>query len=267
LYGTTAPHANNGPWDGFDAYISDDLKNLTIHEIVTRIAFAPNSIKKSGKTIINGTTAYWVQFFPNKADEMEEIRPTKKYLFIDKNIGYEIDYYITSPHDTLSQYPSADGGLNINALLKEYRSYVHRRGFRAFDTENLKEAAWHYSLDGFIYFFIDQLGGQTFIEIPSGRGRIDILIRYQNKSYIVETKLFSNITYFKRGKGQLAEYLKSEGLAEGYAEGYYVVFSRFHTAEDELYSAEVIEGKQIYTHLIPINFEPPSRLPVPDELN
>ncbi|MCP4579968.1 MAG: hypothetical protein GY839_00005, partial [candidate division Zixibacteria bacterium] len=155
----------------------------------------------------------------------------------------EIDYYITSAHDTLSQYQSADGGLNINALLKEYRRYVHRRGFRAFDTDNLKEAAWHYSLDGFIYFFVERLGGLTFIEIPSGRGRIDILIRYRDKSYIIETKLFSDNTYFKRGKGQLAEYLKSEGLAEGY----YVVFSRFHTTKDELYSTEMIEGKQIYT--------------------
>ncbi len=177
-------------------------------------------------------------------------------------INGESPHYITSPHDTLSQYLDEDDGLNINALLKKYRAYVHRRGFRAFDTENLREAAWHYSLDGFINFFIDQIGGQSYIEVPSGKGRVDILIRYQDKSYIIETKRFSSTTYFKRGKAQLAAYLKSERLSEGY----YVVFSDLHSDADELYSEELIEGKRIYTHLILINFDRPSRLPVPDAL-
>ncbi len=177
-------------------------------------------------------------------------------------INGEIDYYITSPHDTLSQYVSQDEGLKINALLDEYRAYVQRRGFRAFDTENLQEAACHYSLDGFIHFFIERLGGQSYVEIPSGKGRIDILIRYRDKSYIIETKRFTDDTYFKRGKAQLAAYLKSERIADGY----YVVFSAVHRETDELYSEEVIAGKRIYTHIILINFEQPSRLPVPDEL-
>ncbi|OAD24129.1 hypothetical protein THIOM_000020 [Candidatus Thiomargarita nelsonii] len=72
-----------------------------------------------------------------------------------------------------------EGGLNLHAILNKYRQYVRRRGFKAFDTENLKEAAWHYSLDGFINFFIE--AGQTFIEVPSGAGRTDILIVYKNR--------------------------------------------------------------------------------------
>ncbi len=177
-------------------------------------------------------------------------------------INGETQYYLTSPHDTFSQYIYADGRLNINALLIAYRAYVRRRGFRAFDTEQLREAAWHYSLDGFINFFIERLGGQTYVEVPSGQGRTDILIRHQRQSYIIETKIFSDTTYFKQGKGQLAAYLTSEGLAEGY----YVVFSRLHTDQDDLYTEEVLEGKRIYTHIIPISFEQPSRLPVPDAL-
>ncbi len=45
-------------------------------------------------------------------------------------------------------------------------------------------------------------------------------------------------TYFKRGKAQLAAYLKSERIAAGY----YVVFSTIHYETDELYSEEVIAG-------------------------
>jgi len=176
-------------------------------------------------------------------------------------INGETQYYITSIRDTLGQYVTAEG-LNVNALLQEYRAYVKRRGFQAFDTENLKEAAWHYSLDGFINFFIVRLGGQTFVEIPSGKGRIDILIRYRNQSYVIETKIFSDESYFNQGKGQLAEYLKSEGVAEGY----YVVFSRDHTEQDTLYTEEVIADKRIYTHIILTNFTRPSDVPVPTGL-
>jgi hypothetical protein len=177
-------------------------------------------------------------------------------------INGETKYYINSPHDTLSQYLTENGELNVNALLQEYRSYVRRRGFRAFDTDKLKEGAWHYSLDGFLYFFIERLGGQTYVEVPSGRGRTDILIRHQAQSHLIETKVYSDETYFKRGKGQLAEYLKSEALKEGY----YVVFSQKHTEKDELNSEELIEGKRIYTHIIPIQFEQPSSKGVPEEL-
>jgi hypothetical protein len=177
-------------------------------------------------------------------------------------INGETQYYIHSPNETLNQYLNPEGTLNINALLKEYRVYVRRRGFRAFDTEHLKEGAWHYSLDGFLNFFIQCLEGQTFVEVPSGRGRTDILILYQNQRYIIETKRFVNRYYLQKGKGQLAEYLKSEQLEEGY----YVVFSKIHTETDEWNFEELIEGKKIYTHIIPLQFEQPSRVLVPDEL-
>jgi type II secretory pathway predicted ATPase ExeA len=177
-------------------------------------------------------------------------------------INGETQYFINSPHETINQYLTPKGELNVNELLKAYRAYVRRRGFRAFDTVHLKEGAWHYSLDGFIYFFIQRLGGQTYVEVPSGRGRTDILIRYQGQSNLIETKVYSDVTYFKRGKGQLAEYLKSEALVEGY----YVVFSQKHTEKDKLNFEEVIQGKRIYTHIIPIQFEQASRVPVPEEL-
>ena len=155
-----------------------------------------------------------------------------------------------------------DGGLNLHAILKKYRQYVRKRGFKAFDTETLKEGAWHYSLDGFISFFIEALEGHTFIKVPSGAGRTDILIVYQTNRYLIETKVFSNNTLLKKGKGQLAEYLTSEGLDEGY----YVVFSSLHTDEDTLYFEDKIKGKQIYTYIICTHFPIPSRLPVPEVL-
>lgn len=178
------------------------------------------------------------------------------------SINGEADYYLTSTRDILGDYVTEKGRLNLNALLEAYRAYVRRRGFKAFDTETLKEGAWHYSLDGYLNFFIVRLGGETYIEVPSGRGRTDILIRYQGQSYIIEVKRYTDETYLKRGKGQLAEYLKSEGLTEGY----YVVFSTIHTEMDTLTAEDLIAGKRIYTYIIRTNFERPSQVDVPNTL-
>ena len=168
-------------------------------------------------------------------------------------INGESEYYVTA-QDTFQEYV-ADGRLNLHAILSKYRDYVHRRGFRAFDTKQLKEGAWHYSLDGFINFFIERLGGDTFVETPSGIGRTDILILYHQHKYIIETKIFTDQAYFQNGKQQLADYLATEGLTEGY----YVVFSNKHTEADTLYFEELINSKRIYTYIILTNFERPSR--------
>lgn len=168
-------------------------------------------------------------------------------------INGEATHYV-SAQETFSEYISARG-LSLHAILEKYREYVRRRGFRAFNTEQLKEGAWHYSLDGFINFFIERLGGDTLIEVPTGRGRTDILIIFPGHRYIIETKVFVDDSYFQRGKRQLAEYLQSERLAEGY----YVVFSAKHSADDTLYFDEVIDGKRIRTYIIRTDFEIPSR--------
>jgi len=171
-------------------------------------------------------------------------------------INGESEYYV-SAYDTFSEY-AAGGELNLNAVLQKYEEYVAQRGFRAFDTAHLKEGAWHYSLDGFINFFIERLGGRTgaFGAMPSGRGRTDILILWRNKKYVIETKIFTDRSYFENGKKQLAAYLKTEGLDSGY----YVVFSKKHAAADVLEQQEEIDGKRIYTRIIRVNFNRPSRM-------
>ena len=177
-------------------------------------------------------------------------------------INGESKHYEFDANDTFKEYLKGDG-LNIHALLEKYQQYVRRRGFKAFDTEKLKEGAWHYSLDGFINFFIEALEGQTFIEVPSGAGRTDILIVYKNHRYLIEVKVFTKNSLFKKGKGQLAEYLKSEGLDEGY----YVVFSSRHNEKNVLYEEQEIEGKRIYTYIICTQFPTPSQVKTPKELS
>jgi len=166
----------------------------------------------------------------------------------------EVSKYRDSLQDNLSAIKQGDG-LNISLLLQKYSDYVRQRGFQAFDTKNLKESAWHYSLDGYIHFVIEALKGQTFIEVPSGRGRTDIIIIYGQHKYIVETKIYSNDIGYLDGKIQLAEYLKSEGLDSGF----YVVFSNQHSDSDALVEKENIHGKLIETLIIRTQFEQASQ--------
>lgn len=175
-------------------------------------------------------------------------------------INGESEEYVASAHESMGEFIMGDR-LNLHALLDRYRVYIQRRGFRAFNTEQLKEGAWHYSLDGFIHFFIQRLGGDTLVEVPTNRGRTDILILYRNHKYVIETKRFTDDAYFEQGKHQLVEYLKSESLEDGF----YVVFSNKHSAEDTLFSGEVIDGKRIHTWIIRTNFEQASRHRQSDE--
>ena len=71
------------------------------------------------------------------------------------------------------------------------------------------------------------------------------------RKYIIETKVYRNEHHYQKGKKQLAEYLKSEGLDKGY----YVVFSNVHRDEDILKEKEQIEGKTIYSYIIRTNLE------------
>lgn len=80
-------------------------------------------------------------------------------------------------------------------------------------------------------------------------------IIYQGQKSIIETKIFVTQTRLQEGKEQLADYLKTENVNEGY----YVVFSNKHSDEDALYFDEMINGKRIYTYIIRTNFERPSR--------
>jgi len=178
----------------------------------------------------------------------------KKRLIVvfGPRINGELEHYTTLQTD-FSAFVEGDE-LNVPALIESYRQYVRRRGFRAFDTEHLREGAWHYSLDGYISFFVERLGHRSFVEVPTGRGRTDILIVWGRRTYIIETKVFTDNYSFEKGKHQLAEYLTSEGMAEGY----YVVFSNKHTDGDTLFEDGTFDGKRILTYIIRTNLEPAS---------
>ena len=92
-----------------------------------------------------------------------------------------------------------------------------------------------------------------FLEVQTGRGRIDLLILYNSRKYIVETKIWEGERYYQAGKKQLAAYLQSEKVDEGY----YVVFDHRSKPESRV-ETETLEGVTIKSYIISVTQETPS---------
>jgi hypothetical protein len=89
--------------------------------------------------------------------------------------------------------------------------------------------------------------------VPTGRGRIDLLVNFNQQKYIVETKIWEGPRRYQAGKQQLAAYLKLEGAVEGY----YVVFDHRREPEPRI-ETETVDGITIRSYVIPVIQEQPS---------
>lgn len=111
--------------------------------------------------------------------------------------------------------------LDIKTILSNFRQFVERRGKEAFKVSPmLQEATGQYMLMAYLDAALRQVGGAVYTEVPSGDGRLELIVVYGKHRYVIETKMWRGAAYFDRGLDQLENYLASEGTQEGY----YVVF-------------------------------------------
>ena len=95
-----------------------------------------------------------------------------------------------------------------------------------------------------------------FLEVQTGRGRMDLLLLYNRRKYIVETKIWEDDRSYQAGKRQLSAYLKSEGVTEGY----YVVFDHRQNPEPRL-ETQTLEGVSVRSYVIRVIQAVPSNTP------
>jgi len=130
--------------------------------------------------------------------------------------------------------------LNLKSFLIHFKEFVERIGLRLFDiVPSRKESAGQYLLMSYLDMFIRTLDGYSTIETPSGRGRIDVLLHYKGKKYVIELKIWRGKEYFEKGKKQLIEYLRSENLKEGYL----VLFDPREKGSKEFKENQMIEDE------------------------
>ena len=169
--------------------------------------------------------------------------------------GLELEYL---PENTdFMDYLTSEGELEMKALLDNFRDFIARAGFRILQVpETPQEYVGQHLLYAYLYQFVRVVQGEMFLEVQTGRGRIDLLILHASQKYIVETKVWEGERSYQSGKRQLAAYLKLEGIVEGY----YIVFD--HRQQPEPRSEiDTVDAVKIRSYVIPVIQATPSKAP------
>ncbi|MDD9972671.1 MAG: AAA-like domain-containing protein, partial [Candidatus Poribacteria bacterium] len=170
--------------------------------------------------------------------------------------GLEHQYLPGGTDEEFLNYVTPIGQIDMAPLLDNFRDFIARAGFKILQVPDTpQESVGRHLLLAYLDQFVKIIGGFMYIEVQTGRGRMDIIIIHNQKKYIVETKIWRGDSRYQAGKKQLASYLKSEGTIEGY----YIVFDHREKPEPRV-ETETIEGLTIRSYVIPVMQELPSEV-------
>jgi hypothetical protein len=146
-----------------------------------------------------------------------------------------------------------DGLLNMEAILSDFEEYIIQIGVSAFyQSQKPYEKTGQFLLTAWLYQFVEGRKGELRYEVPSGLGRMDILLIYHGHKYIIETKINRSSldkTVEKAIDQLCGKYLLTEQVDEGY-----VVIFDLKTTVGELCTPQkhIVEGKEILSFNIGI---------------
>ena len=168
--------------------------------------------------------------------------------------GLEGEYFAQDTGADFIDYLTPDGTLDLKAFLDNFQNFIARAGYRILQVPDTpQEFVGQYLLYTYLDQFVRVIGGCMYLEVQTGRGRIDLIILHNQRKYIVETKIWRSERGYAEGKQQLAAYLSTEGVTEGY----YVVFDHREVPEPRA-ETEKIDGLTIRSYVIPVVQERPS---------
>lgn len=171
--------------------------------------------------------------------------------------GLERDYFAENTTGEFQNYLTSEGHLEIARLLDNFRDFITRVGFKILQVpETPREYVGRHLLLTYLDSFVKAVGGVMSFEVPTGAGKMDLCITHNRRKYIVETKIWRGDVRYQMGKRQLAAYLKSEGVTEGY----YVVFDHRQKPEPRV-EMETVADVDIRSYVIPVIQAIPSNTP------
>lgn len=158
------------------------------------------------------------------------------------------DEYLPEDTEGFADYLSEDGKIKMDELLDNFCDFIGRASYKILEVpETPQEFVGQYLLLAYLDLFVKEIGGHLYPEIPTGRGRMDVLMLYRDEKHIVETKLWRGEKRFNAGKKQLARYLQKEGVRRGY----YVVFDHRKNPQQRK-ECDSVGDKIIVSYCIPI---------------
>ena len=141
-------------------------------------------------------------------------------------------YHDNLPSPSSWKWQKADGTLDMDNLLKEFQIFWQRNSEIWEQKSDYTEAFPHLLLMAFLQRVLNG-GGKMEREAAAGRGRMDLLIEYQNKKYIIEIKLIHS--------WDNPEQIREEGIRQVImyrdkidfnAPAYLVIFDRRESVKD-----------------------------------
>ena len=168
--------------------------------------------------------------------------------------GLEDAYFAEDGPMDFTEYLTPEGQIQMSTLLENFKNFIARAGFRILQVPDTpQEFVGQYLLFAYLDEFIKIVKATMHVEVPTGRGRADLIIGHNGQKYIVETKVWRNERAYQAGKQQLAAYLKLEGETEGY----YVVFD-YRQSPEPRFETDTVDGHTIHSYIIPVLQEVPS---------
>ena len=171
--------------------------------------------------------------------------------------GLEDQYFPEEGPIDFTGYLASTGRIQMHTLINNFKDFIARVGFRILQVPDTpKEFVGQYLLFAYLDEFVKIVNATMRLEVPTGRGRADIIISHNRQQYIIETKVWRNERHYQVGKHQLAAYLKSEGATEGY----YIVFDHREDPKPQL-ETDTLDGLTIRSYVIPVVQKRPSEVP------
>ena len=169
--------------------------------------------------------------------------------------GLERDYFPEDTRAGFRAYLTDVGKLAMERLLDNFRDFIARAGFRILQIPDTpQEFVGQYLLFTYLDQFVRLVAAHIYLEVQTGRGRMDLIILHNGSKYIVETKIWEGDMLYEAGKKQLAAYLTLENTHQGY----YIVFDHRQNPEPRV-ETETLEGNvTIRSYVIPVVQERPS---------
>ena len=129
-------------------------------------------------------------------------------------------------------YVNPDKTLNVPKLLHAFTEFYREHADILLTRKPYKEAAPHLFLLAFLQRVING-GGTIHREYAIGRGRVDLLISFGGKRFVIEIKVYRDSKTEPKGLLQTVEYLRTSGITDGYL----VIFDRRagRTWEEKIY--------------------------------
>jgi len=141
---------------------------------------------------------------------------------------------------------SRNGVLDFPRVLEKFQAFMKAKGTTLVKHPTFKEATAQLLFLSYLDLLVNGKGW-TFKEVPSGKGRIDVLCVYGQQKEVVELKLWYGARRYSEGLDQLAGYLESENLKRGYL----LVFDRREKkTRGRKTSEHRVQGKRISAWLV-----------------